>query len=139
MTPAPVRHLVVDNQAVTALLSTATTDPTRAEVLTAVMAAGGRCVAPTAVRAEADWARSDPVAANANRLIPFDDPLDRPGADRDVELRRTVPTASLVDAAVAVAVERLPAADVVEVLTSDPRDLEALTDRLDTNVEIRRI
>jgi hypothetical protein len=129
--PRVVRHLVVDNEAAAALLSTRPRDPKRAEVVLAVAAANGRRVAPTAVRCEADWRRSDPAAANANRLVPADDPLDRGRADRAVELRRATRSASLVDAAVAVAAERLAGADVVEILTSDPDDLEALAGYLD--------
>ncbi len=139
---APVRHLVVDNEAASALLSTAAIAPKRAAVLTAVMAADGRRVAPTAVRCEARWDRTDHDAARANQLIPDDDPLDRAGADRDVQLRRAVPDASLVDAAVAVAAERLATRagdEVVEVLTSDPGDLSALADHVRGRVVVERL
>ena len=47
------------------------------------------------------------TAADANRLVQHDDPLDREGGDRVVELRRAVPSASVVDACVAVAAERV--------------------------------
>ena len=135
----PVRHLVLDNEAASALLSDAPHDAKRREVIAAVMAANGRCAVPTAVRCEAWWRRIDPAAANANRLVPIDDPLDRAGADRDVELCRAVPSASLVDAAVAVAAERLPPADVVEVLTSDPGEVRQLATYLDVAVDVQRL
>lgn len=135
----PVRHLVLDNEAAGSLRSTARGDRKRATVVAAVLAANGRRVVPTAVRSEADWSRGDPETANANRLVPEDDPLDRAGADRDVELQRLVPTASPVDAAVAVAAERLPDGDVVEILTSDPADLTALAGHLRTDVDVRRL
>lgn len=127
MVRAPVRHLVLDDEAVRALLSTRARDRTRAAVIEAIAAANGRRVVPTAVRGEAGWRRSDPRAANANRLVPSDDALDRRGADRVVQLRAAVPAASVVDASVAVAAERISASDdVVEVLTSDVDDLSAL-------------
>lgn len=135
-----IRHLVVDNEAASALLSQAAHDPKRAEVVLAIMAANGRCIAPTAVRCEAGWMRSDPASANANRLIPEDDPLDRLGADRNVELRRSVPSASLVDAAVAMTAERIAGPEAtVEVLTSDVGDLTALASYLAATVVVRPI
>ena len=132
-----VRHVVLDSEAVSALLSRRPSDRRRAEVVLALAAANGRAVVPTAVRVEAGWRRGDPRAAEANRLVTDDDVLDTPGADRAVQLRREVPGASPVDAAVAVAVERLPAGDVVEVLTSDVGDLRALTDLLAVRVDVR--
>jgi hypothetical protein len=136
--PAP-RHLVVDNEAASALQSTRATDPRRAAVVLAVAAAHGRRVAPSAVRCEAGWRRADPTAAEANRLVPDDDVLDRAGADRNVELRRAVPAASLVDAAVVVAAERLPAGDIVEVLTSDVADLTALAGHSTARLRVKRL
>ena len=136
---APVRHLVLDNEAASTLLSTVWHDRKRAEVMASVMAANGRCVVPTAVRCEARWSRTDRLAAGANRLVPDDDLLERRGADRNVELQRAVPSASLVDASVAVAVERLPDAEVVEILTSDPEDLRKLADHLDGRVDVRQM
>ena len=137
--PAPRRHLVLDTEAASVLLSAATRDAKRAAVFEAIAAANGHRVVPTAVRCEAWWDRTQPTSSNANRLVPDDDPLDRSGASRDVHLRTVVPTASLVDAAVAVAAERLPSADVVEVLTSDPGDLEALADNVERAIEVRAI
>jgi hypothetical protein len=94
----PVRHLVVDSEAVGALLATDTHHRKRRLVLEAVMAANGRWVAPTAVRAEAGWRRQDQAAAPANRLMAEDDVLDRGSTDRTVELHRAVRSASLVAA-----------------------------------------
>lgn len=134
-----VRHLVVDSEAVSALLSTRSSDPKRAELVLAIAASNGRRVAPTAVRVEAGWRRSDPRAAAANRLVTDDDTLDRAGADRAVALRRAVAAASIVDATVIVAAERLPAGDVVEVLTSDLPDLTALADHSTADVDVHRL
>ncbi|MGH8905212.1 MAG: hypothetical protein ACRD0K_01515 [Egibacteraceae bacterium] len=135
-----LRHLVLDNEAARALLSTRAGDRRRAAVVEAITAANGRTVVPTAVRVEAGWRRRDPDAASANRLVHDDDPLDRASADRAVQLRLLVPTASVVDAAVAVTAERLctgPASHaVVEVLTSDIRDLRALAAHVEANVDV---
>jgi hypothetical protein len=49
---APVRHLILDNEAVSALLATTPQHAERAQVLEAIMAANGRTVVPTAVRAK---------------------------------------------------------------------------------------
>lgn len=134
---APVRHLVLDNEAVRALLSTRSSDRKRAVVVEAIAAANGRRVVPTAVRGEAGWRRTDPKSANANRLVAVDDELDRVGADRVVQLRSAVPAASVVDASVALAAERVGAGDdVVEVLTSDAVDLQALAAHARVRVDV---
>lgn len=135
---APVRNLVLDNEGVSALLGRSGSAK-GATVLEAVMAANGRVLVPSAVRVEALWSRRDPVAAPANQLVPDEDPLDRAGADRGSELRRSIGTASVVDAAVAVAAERSPPADIVEILTSDTADLAALAALLDRPVDVRRL
>lgn len=136
---APVRHLVVDNEAVTALLSTTPQHAKRSQVLAAIMAANGRTVVPTAVRCEALWDRTHQVASAANMHVRDDDPLDTAAANRNVQLRRAVPTASLVDASLVVTAERLPGGDVVEVLTSDPGDLAALAGHTDTSIDVRTL
>lgn len=129
MAPKLVRHLILDNEAAQVLSSTRARDRRRASIVAAILAANGRVAVPTAVRVEAGWRRRDPAAAEANRLVSHDVPLDRVDADRAVQLRRLAPTASVVDASVAVAAERV-AADTpcaaVEVLTSDLADMSAL-------------
>jgi hypothetical protein len=137
MAPTLIRHLVLDNEAAQALSSSRTHDRRRASVVAAVMAANGRVVVPTAVRVEAGWRRRDPAAAGANRLVSNDVPLDRADADRAVQLRRLVPTASVVDATVAVAAERVDAdvpCAVVEVLTSDVADISALAAHIEVRI-----
>jgi len=103
------------------------------------VAANGRVAVPTAVRVEAGWRRRDPGAAGANRLVGTDVPLDRSSADRAVQLRRLVPTASVVDTTVAVTAEHL-AADtpgaVVEILTSDVGDMSALAAHVEVSVAV---
>jgi hypothetical protein len=133
---APVRHLVLDNEAVSALLATTPQHTKRAQVLKAIMAANGRTVVPTAVRCEALWDRTRQRSAAANLHAKDDDPLDRAAADRNVQLRMAVPAASIVDASVIVSAERLRGGDVVEVLTSDPRDLAALAGHAEATIDI---
>ncbi len=137
--PKLVRHLVLDNEAAQALASGRAHDRRRACVVTAIMAANGKVVVPTAVRVEAGWRRRDPAAADANRLVSTDVPLNGVDADRAVQLRRLAPSASVVDVTVVVAAERV-AADVpyavVEVLTSDVPDIEALAAHVDARIAV---
>jgi hypothetical protein len=136
----PVRHLVLDTEAASALLSSTQVNPKRAAVITAVAAASGERVVPTAVRGEAGWDRTEPGAANANRLITADDVLDRAGANRVAQLRRLVSRASVVDAAVALAAERVGSGGgVVEVLTSDVADLQNLSGHIGGRVDVVRL
>ena len=136
---APVRHLVLDNEAVSALLATAPQHTERAQVLEAIMAANGRTVVPTAVRCDALWDRTQHASAAANLHVKDDDPLDPTAANRNVQLRKVVPAASLVNASVVVSAERLTGGDVVEVLTSDPGDLSALAGHTDVNIDVRSL
>ena len=137
MAKGPVRHLVLDSEAASALLSSTPVSAKRAAVMTAIAAANGRRVVPTAVRGESGWDRTDPDAANANRLVGADDVLDRPAANRVAQLRAVVRGASVVDAAVAVAAERAGSSGgVVEVLTSDVRDIRDLSGHLHATVDV---
>ena len=134
-----IRHLVLDNAAVSALLSTKKNDPARKAVVTAIGAANGSRWVPTAVRVEAGWRRTAPTAGGANRLMPptTDASLDTDAADRATALRSAVSAASVVDATVAVVAERAGAAgNVVEILTSDEPDLKALTSHLTTTAKV---
>ncbi len=138
MTPARItRHLVLDAEAASALLSSTPGDPKRAVAVKAVAAANGQRVVPTAVRGESGWDRTRPAAANANRLVRTDDVLDRQGADRVAQLRSLVVTASVVDAAVALAAERVGrAGGVVGILTSDLADLKALAPHVEGTLDV---
>ena len=139
MAGKPIRHLVLDAEAASALLSSAPVSPKRAAVIAAIAAANGRRIVPTAVRGEAGWDRTHSAAANASRLVGLDDVLDRAGGDRVAQLRIAVPGASVVDAAVAVAAERAGGADVVEVLTSDVADLRALAAQARVGFHVTRV
>jgi hypothetical protein len=137
-TPLP-RHLVLDNAAVSALVSQKKRDPKRAVVVEAIAAANGRRLVPTATRAEAGWDRTRPQTADANRLLgpETDSVLDGVVANRIVQLRGAVPSASVVDGAVAVAAEAAGASGgVVEILTSDRKDFRALAGELSATVDI---
>lgn len=132
------RHLVLDNQAASALLRGPQAE--RRQVIEALAAADGGSVVPSAVRVEAGWDRRSGPAASANRLVPDDATLDRHGADRAVELRASVAAASVVDTCVAVAAERAAArGGPVEILTSDPGDMAALAAQLEGRFEIHRL
>ena len=132
------RRLVLNNQAASALLRGPAIK--RRQVVEALAAADGGAVVPTGVRVEDGWDRRAAPAAPANRLVPDDDPLDRPGADRASELRASVPAASVADACVGVTAERAATqAALVEILTSDPGDMAALTAQLDGHFDIRRL
>lgn len=137
--PKLARHLVLDNGAAQALVSSRAHDRRRASVMTALMAANGTVVVPAAVRVEAGWRRRDPAVAGANRLVSTDVPLSGVDADRAVQLRRLVPSASVVDATVVVAAERL-AADVpcalVEVLTFNVPDISALAAHVEASIAV---
>jgi hypothetical protein len=69
------RHLVLDNQAASALLR----DPQaeRRQVIEALAAADGGSVVPAAVRVEAGWDRRAGPAASANRLVADDAALEQ--------------------------------------------------------------
>lgn len=134
------RHLVLDAGAAGSLTATRPGDRRRAEVLAAIAAADGAVVVPTSVRVEVGWDRRAPRWAGANRLVRRDDALDRPAADAAARLGavggRGVADAHVVVAALRVGatprvgaplrVEATVGRDVVEVLTSDPDDVEAL-------------
>lgn len=139
---ADVRHLVLDSEAVSALLSPRASDPKRRVVVRAIAAANGRVAVPAVVRAEAGWDRTAPDAAQANRQVELacDVSFGSDEADRAVQLRRAVRTASVVDAAVAVAADKLGSnGGVVQILTSDVPDLSALAAHLTARTDIKHL
>lgn len=123
-----MRAVVLDNEAAQALIDA---DHRKHRVVIAHLAAvlvrrrrgkAVRAVVPTAVRVEAGWNRSDPVAAAANRFRVTDAPLDQATADvaADIVVRADV---SVVDAHIGAVVRTVLAADDVVVLSSDPNDM----------------
>jgi hypothetical protein len=130
------RRLVLDNEAASALLRGPATK--RRQVVKALAAADGGAVVPTAARAEAIWDRRATHVALANQLVPDDDSLDQVGANRAAELRRMVPTASVVDTCVAVAAERAATkGGPVEILSSDRSDMAALAVVINGRFDLR--
>ena len=141
MTASALRHVVLDSEAVSALLTTRRS-PRRTTVVEAIAAATGRVVVPVSVRVEAGWDRTSSRAADANRIVPADADLalDAAGANRASQRRELVPRASVVDATVAVAAEIVGArGGVVEVLTSDQRDIVALGMHLRATLDVIRL
>lgn len=137
--------VVLDNEAVQALCSV--NHPKHGAVLAVLEVTNQRrarreqlaVIVPTAVRVEAGWDRTDPGAAEANRLSGARDvSLDTNAANRCVALRRLVPDASVVDVAVAdaAAKARLQPATIV---TSDSGDFTRLVGHLDATVVVAPI
>jgi hypothetical protein len=138
---APVASVVLDNEAIQALL-----DPDHAKhrrMIAILVELNGRdrrrgarrpVVVPTAARVEAGWDRSSPAGAHANRLTQaVDQPLDRRAADRSTYLR-AVAGVSVVDATVAQALEAAP--QPCTVATSDVADFTRLRAVLDIDLRI---
>lgn len=122
-----MRALILDNEAIQALSQP---DHHKHRVVIAHLAAvvtrrrkGSTVTAmvPTAVRVEAGWDRSDPVAATLNRFRLVDIALDTVAADTAAGIvGRT--GVGVADAHVGAVARRLSADEVV-VLTSDPDDM----------------
>jgi len=123
--------IVLDNEAVQALLDVAHATHRRVVAIVTEVSRRNRrrpgrvaIIVPTAVRVEAGWDRTDPAAANANRIArPRDVPLDRPAADRAVQLRAATGV-SVVDACVGQAFESAP--QPAAVVSSDLGDMARL-------------
>ncbi|MCL2848720.1 MAG: hypothetical protein FWE61_01585 [Micrococcales bacterium] len=129
-------RIVLDNEAVQALMDRH--HPKHARVLAHLAAAAHTQTSaplevPATVMVEAGWDRSDPRLAELNRLHPLVDPLDEQRSRECVHLmgRRR---AGVVDTHVAALANCRP--DPVTVLTSDRDDLEPLTDRHVTVVQV---
>jgi hypothetical protein len=141
MTTQP-KTVVLDNEAVVALADVA--HPKHQAVLALIEVTNQRrarnerlsVVVPTAVRVEAGWDRTDPAAAQLNRISrAVDVDLDAAGANRCVGLRRLVPEASVVDATVALAAEAARLQPVT-IITSDADDITRLVGYTDTRVVV---
>ena len=134
--------VVFDNEAVQALADVA--HPKHGAVLAVLEVTNQRrsrqervaVVVPTAVRVEAGWDRTEPAAAEANRLSrAVDVALDTGGANRCVALRRPVPDASVVDVTVADAAATAPLQPAT-IVTSDAGDFTRLAGHMDVAVVI---
>lgn len=123
--------VIIDTEAAAALLGNA---PNKIErVMKYIDASKGRrrrnpnattILVPTTVRVEAHWDRTKPNAANANRLVSQDHELGTEAANRAARLA-DAHNVSPADAHIgAIAADRH---QDVTVLTSDPGDMEAVT------------
>ena len=128
---AAVRSVVIDNEAVQALLDVGHAKHARLiAILTEINRRSRRrptgidVVVPTAVRVEAGWDRTAATTANANRIARArDHALDAVAADRATQLRSATGV-PVVDACVGQTIEALPGP--VAVITSDIDDMTAL-------------
>lgn len=134
--------VVLDNEAVQALADV--DHPKHGAVLAVLEVTNQRrsrkervaVIVPTAVRVEGGWDRTDPAAAEANRISrAVDVTLDTDGANRCVALRRLVPEASVVDVTVADAAATAPLQPAA-IVTSDAGDFTRLAGRVDAAVVI---
>jgi len=129
--------LILDCEAVQALHDPDHPKHTRASDFIAANAIRGRRSAPSAlrvvvpvtVRIEAGWDRNAPTSSNINRLAKAQDaPCLGAHANHAVQIRRSLPHLSLVDATIgAVAVSSPPP---VRILTSDVDDMSTLLGHL---------
>ena len=136
MTSTPTR-LVLDNEAVQALLGPAHRQHRRALAFVEAIVSGGRGgptpVVPTAVRVEAAWDRRVAGAAAINRLRVTDALLHRAAADRAAALVAAL-RISVADAHIGAVVATMvgPCA----VLTSDVDDVGRIVRHLDVPVRV---
>lgn len=123
-----MRQLVLlDNEAVQALMDRE--HPRHRRALATIKVVAGRrrrampieVVAPTAVRVEAGWSRSDPQAALINVLRIRDAELDRAAADIAANLV-TAHRVSVADAHLGAVIAARHADAAITVVTSDPKD-----------------
>lgn len=126
------RTIVLDNEAVQALMSTKHRKHRRALAHAQVVATRKRrartvkLVVPTAVRVEAGWDRTHPRDALINRLRIGDAPLDTPQANVAAALVDRYDIA-VADAHLGATIHTAPTADPVTVITSDPTDIRHVT------------
>jgi hypothetical protein len=140
---APPRTIILDNEAVQALLD-ATHRKHRA-VLAYIEVRNERqrrrtrldVLVSVAVRIEAGWDRTAPAAADINRIsAAIDVDLHRLAADRCVQLRSTT-NVSVVDATVGQAAESADHPAVI--LTSDVDDMTRLAATLTGDIRVVRL
>ena len=130
----PVRTVVLDNEAVQALLDVGHPKNRRALAVIEAVASRNerragtvRLVVPTSVRVEAGWVRRAPRAAAINRLR-FDDlVLDAETADTAARIRAALPL-SVADAHLAATLGGMPGPHAV--VTSDAGDTAAIARHL---------
>jgi predicted nucleic acid-binding protein len=123
--------LVLDNEAVQALMSAA--HPKHRRALSFVQVVAGRrkkaaaveVVVPTAVRVEAGWDRTAEWAGFINLLRIRDAALDGAAANGAAAIA-SVHGVSVADAHIGAVIRSQPAATGITVLSSDPHDMRAV-------------
>ena len=129
----PPRTVVLDNEAVQALRSSAHPKHTRVVAHVQVVAQRKRkaipldILAPTAVRVEAGWDRRAPSAALINHLRIVDFVLDTASANVAADLVARLHV-SVADAHIGASVRVVADHGGVAIITSDPEDMVAVTD-----------
>ena len=132
MTGSGPRVVVLDNEAVQAMLDPHHHRHRHAVALLEVTVGGGRRrtgsapVVPTAVRVEAGWDRRAPRAAAVNRFHVVDVPLDGEGADRAAAVL-SVLMVSVADAHLGATIAALGRCAVI---TSDVDDVRRIADHI---------
>lgn len=131
---SPARTVVLDNEAVQALIDPAGAKHRRVLAVVEAVAARNlrlagsvRLAVPTAVRVEAGWDRASARAAPINRLRLDDMALDAPAADRAARARSALGI-SVADAHLGAVLAVTPAPHAV--LTSDVADMRRITGHL---------
>lgn len=127
----PPRTVILDNEAVRALHSTA--HPKHARVISHVQVVAQRkhraipldVVVPTSVRVEAAWDRRAPAAALINHLRITDVPLESVSANVAADLVARLHV-SVADAHIGAAVRAVADNGPVAIITSDPEDMAAV-------------
>lgn len=134
----PTRTVVLDNEAVQALIDPAHRKHRRAvSIIEAVTGRNRRragtvgLIVPTAVRVEAGWDRRAAGSAAINRFRARDADLDGVAADQAARVRNDL-RMSVPDAAMAVAIQS--ATPPVALVTSDVADAERIAEHLDIDL-----
>lgn len=129
----PPRTVVLDNEAVQALRSSA--HPKHARLISHIQVVADRkrkaiplkVLVPTAVRVEAGWDRRAQAAALINHLRIADAPLDTASANLAAEVAARLQV-SVAHAHIGAVVRAAADHGRVAIITSDPADMAAVTD-----------
>ncbi|MBW3556743.1 MAG: hypothetical protein KY454_07380 [Actinobacteria bacterium] len=129
----PPRTVILDNEAIQALRSTA--HPKHGRVISQVQVVAQRkrraiplsVVVPTSVRVEAAWDRRAPAAALINHLRITDIPLESVSANIAADLVARLDV-SVADGHIGAAVRAVADHGPVAIITSDPEGMAAVAD-----------
>jgi len=140
---SPARTVVLDNEAVQALIDPAHRKHRRVCAVVEAVAARNqrragtvRLVVPTAVRVEAGWDKRASKSTPVNRLRTDDMPLDSATADRGAAIRAVL-AVSIADAHVGAVLESTEGPHAV--ITSDVKDMERIAAHIGVSVAVVRV